>query len=105
MEDPAGSNADNADLDSTAEELDVEDPGLRDLAMRLTDNALHHGLARPGSQATGEGSAALASGDAAAVKEEPVDDADTRLGREPEAADADPEMQLLQVNHRQLTRL
>jgi len=51
LEDPLGSDV--ADLDTAAEELEVEDPGLRDLAIRLTESALHQGSAPPDSQARG----------------------------------------------------
>ena len=41
-DEPAEGSADNPDADSTAEELDAEDPGLQQLARRMTENALGH---------------------------------------------------------------
>lgn len=44
-EEPAASNPETADLDTEAEDFEVEDPGLYDLARRMTDNALQGGNA------------------------------------------------------------
>ena len=53
-QEPAGSTTETADLDTDADDLfEVEDPGLYDLAKRLTDNALQGGNApSPGALAT-----------------------------------------------------
>ncbi|KAL0043549.1 hypothetical protein WJX79_008099 [Trebouxia sp. C0005] len=96
LEGPLGSDV--ADLDTAAEELEVEDPGLRDLAMRLTENALHQGSVLPDSQASGMGDEQGGRGNAvsAAVKPEPVDAPGVHSGRQPMNNDVDTEMQLLQ---------
>lgn len=99
LEGPLGSDV--ADLDTAAEELEVEDPGLRDLAMRLTENALHQGSVLPDSQASGMGDEQGGRGNAvsAAVKPEPVDAPGVHSGRQPMNNDVDTEMQLLQVSN------
>ena len=98
LEVPVGS--DLADLDSAAEELEVEDPGLRDLAIRLTENALHQGSVPPDSQARGVDEEQGGRGNAvsAAVKPEPVDAPRVGSGQQPVTNDVDTEMQLLQVS-------
>ena len=98
LEDPLGSDV--ADLDTAAEELEVEDPGLRDLAIRLTENALHQGSIPPDSQARGMGDEQGGRGDAvsAAVKSEPVDAPGVYSGQQPMISNVDTEMQLLQVS-------
>jgi hypothetical protein len=91
---------DVADLDPAAEELEVEDPGLRDLAIRLTENALHQGSVPPHSQAWGMGDEQGGRGNAvtAAVKPEPVDAPGVGSGQQPMTNGMDTEMQLLQVS-------
>ena len=98
LEDPFGSDV--ADLDTAAEELEVEDPGLRDLALRLTKNALHQGSVPPDSQARGMGDEQGGRGNAvsAAVKPEPADAPGVHSGQQPMTNDVDTEMQLLQVS-------
>lgn len=98
LEDPLGSDV--ADLDPAAEELEVEDPGLRDLAIRLTENALHQGSVPPDSQARGMGDEQGSRGNAvsAAVKSEPADAPGVHSGQRPMTNDVDTEMQLLQVS-------
>ena len=97
-EEPVNGNTDNADLDTTAEELEVEDPGLRDLALRLTEHALHQGSLSPDNQLQAAGSQRLSRGTAAAVRTEPVDASNGRSGQQQHAAEADTEMMLLQVS-------
>jgi len=98
LEDPLGSDV--ADLDTAAEELEVEDPGLRDLAIRLTENALHQGSIPPVSQARGMGDEQGGRGNAvsAAVKSESVDAPGVHSGQQPMISNVDTEMQLLQVS-------
>ena len=98
LEGPLGTDV--ADLDPAAEELEVEDPGLRDLAIRLTENALHQGSVPPGSQAWGMGDEQGGRGNAvtAAVKPEPVDASGVGSGQQPMTNGMDTEMQLLQVS-------
>ncbi len=98
LEVPLGSDV--ADLDPAAEELEVEDPGLRDLAIRLTENALHHKSAPPDSQARGVDDEQGGRGNtaSAAVKPEPVDAPGVHSGQQPMTNPVDTEMQLLQVS-------
>lgn len=98
LEGPLGSDV--ADLDPAAEELEVEDPGLRDLAIRLTENALHQGSVPADSQARGSGDEQGGRSNAvsAAVKPEPVDAPGVGSGQQPMTIDVDTEMQLLQVS-------
>ncbi|DBA73362.1 TPA: hypothetical protein ACH3X1_011407 [Trebouxia sp. C0004] len=96
LEGPLGSDV--ADLDSAAEELEVEDPGLRDLAIRLTENALHQGSVPPDTQARGMGAEQDGRGNAAsaAAKPEQVDDSGMHDPGMPMTSAVDTEMQLLQ---------
>ena len=98
LEGPLGSDV--ADLDTAAEELEVEDPGLRDLAIRLTENALHQGSVPSDSQAGRVGDEQGGRGDAlsAPVKSEPVDAPGMHSGQQLMTNNVDTEMQLLQVS-------
>jgi hypothetical protein len=99
LEGPLGSDV--ADLDPAAEELEVEDPGLRDLAIRLTENALHQGSAPPDTQAREVDDEQGGRGNtvSAAVKPEPVDAPGVHSGQQPMTNDVDTELQLLQVSN------
>ena len=113
-EGPVSSNAadsDAADLGASAEELEVEDPGLRDLAMCLTEHALQHESAGPDGQARAVGSEQVVGSEqsrggnataaaAAAVKLEAVEAGNEAAVMQPVVADAGNEMQLLEVSGR-----
>ena len=111
-EGPVSSNAadsDAADLDASAEELEVEDPGLRDLAICLTEHALQHESVSPDGQARASGSERVAgneqsrrgSATAAAMKPEAVEAGNESAVMQPVDADAGHEMQLLEVSGKQ----
>lgn len=95
LEGPLGTDV--ADLDPAAEELEVEDPGLRDLAIRLTENALHQGSVPPDSQAWGMGDEQGGRGNAVTAAVKPVDAPGVGSGQQPMTNGMDTEMQLLQV--------
>ncbi|KAL0045771.1 hypothetical protein WJX82_003975 [Trebouxia sp. C0006] len=94
LEGPLGTDV--ADLDPAAEELEVEDPGLRDLAIRLTENALHQGSVPPDSQAWGMGDEQGGRGNAVTAAVKPVDAPGVGSGQQPMTNGMDTEMQLLQ---------
>lgn len=91
-----------ADLGASAEELEVEDPGLRDLAMCLTEHALQHESVGPDGQARAVGSEQDGRGNASAVvKLEAVEAGNESAVMQPVVADAGNEMQLLEVSWKQ----
>lgn len=60
MDDTAAPSEAPADLDTAADQLEVEDPGLNDLARRLAADALQGEAATP-SQSTATGAAAVSA--------------------------------------------
>lgn len=105
-QEPASSTTETAELDTEAEDFEVEDPGLYDLARRLTEHALQGASApspsAPAMATIGNGSVTVKDEfveGSAAVQAEPgcSDERQAHSGRQLRGTDARTEMQLLQT--------